>query len=241
MSAVQARSRGFYTARVSDSAAGDGQILIVCTANICRSAAAELILRHRLGQLGDGQVEVTSAGVRGLTGHPIDEPVGELLAADGIDAGSFQARRLTPADAEGADLVLTATTQHRAHVVQLAPAALTKTFTLVEFSLLVSLLPSRTAAPIAGVDRVRWLRESVLEVRALAGLPHADVDIPDPYGERPKVYRNTYSQIKDALEPIARMVGNHPGRSGFAPEGRVAGQDTVPAGNPESDQPTETT
>jgi protein-tyrosine phosphatase len=196
---------------VSVSAAGKGLILLVCTANICRSPAAELILRDRLIQLGDGQIDVSSAGVRGLAGHSIDQPVADLLVADGIDPESFHARRLTATDAEGADLVLTATTQHRSEVVQLAPAALTRTFTLLEFSRLASVFPSRLAAPAGGAARLRWLRESLLEARALAGLPNMDMDIPDPYGARPRVYRNTYVQIRNALEPIARIVGNRPG------------------------------
>lgn len=201
----------FYTARVSVSAAGNGLILVVCTANICRSPAAELILRDQLFQLGDQQIEVSSAGLRGLAGHPIDKPMADLLVADGIDPESFHARRLTATDAEGADLVLTATTQHRSQVVQLAPAALTRTFTLLEFSRLASMFPSRIAAPVGGAARLQWFRESILEARALAGLPNMDMDIPDPYGARPKVYRNTYIRIRNALEPIARMVGNRPG------------------------------
>jgi len=90
-------------------------VLVVCTGNICRSPAAELLLADRLG--GDSGITVASAGVRGLVGEPISKPMAELLQADGIDPGVFRARYLREADVRGASLVLVMTRAHRSHAV----------------------------------------------------------------------------------------------------------------------------
>ena len=48
------------------------KILFVCTANICRSALAEVILKKMLYESGVTDIEVESAGVRNLEGEPRD-------------------------------------------------------------------------------------------------------------------------------------------------------------------------
>lgn len=48
------------------------KILFVCTANICRSALAEVILKKKLQQKGLTDIEVESAGVQNYEGEPRD-------------------------------------------------------------------------------------------------------------------------------------------------------------------------
>ena len=48
------------------------KVLFVCTANICRSALAEVILKKMLQESGVTCIEVESAGVRNLEGEPRD-------------------------------------------------------------------------------------------------------------------------------------------------------------------------
>lgn len=48
------------------------KVLFVCTANICRSALAEVILKKMLQESGVTGIEVESAGVRNLEGEPRD-------------------------------------------------------------------------------------------------------------------------------------------------------------------------
>ena len=48
------------------------RILFVCSANICRSALAETILRYKLAERGITGVEVDSAGVHDYSGEPRD-------------------------------------------------------------------------------------------------------------------------------------------------------------------------
>lgn len=62
------------------------RVLVVCTANICRSAGAAALLRHHLRLAGlHRQVSVTSAGMRvGAPGAPPDPRVISILAEHGV-------------------------------------------------------------------------------------------------------------------------------------------------------------
>lgn len=48
------------------------KILFVCSANICRSALCEVVLRQKLREMGITGVEVDSAGVHDYAGEPRD-------------------------------------------------------------------------------------------------------------------------------------------------------------------------
>ena len=79
---------------------------MVCEGNLCRSPLAERLLRLRTK---GSDVHVTSAGVIAAVGEPIDPLAADELVRLGGDPEGFEARRLTPAMLEDADLVLTAT------------------------------------------------------------------------------------------------------------------------------------
>lgn len=83
------------------------QILVVCYGNICRSPLAEALLRRVLQERGlDGRFEVASAGVGAVDGQPA-APLTQVVAASaGLDLGAHQARRLTPAMAHAADVLI---------------------------------------------------------------------------------------------------------------------------------------
>ncbi|MCA1766273.1 MAG: low molecular weight phosphotyrosine protein phosphatase [Desulfobulbaceae bacterium] len=78
-------------------------ILTVCTGNICRSPMAEILLGERLKEEG---VEVSSAGLMALVGHPADPLAIALLAERGLDATGHRARQITTEIATGAELIL---------------------------------------------------------------------------------------------------------------------------------------
>ncbi len=56
-------------------------ILFICTANICRSALAEVILKKMLREHGISGIEVGSAGVRNLEGEPWDATMSVCASA----------------------------------------------------------------------------------------------------------------------------------------------------------------
>lgn len=63
------------------------RILFVCTGNICRSAAAEYILRQKLGKEKISDVEVKSARIYDLYGANRDRFMSMLLEKHGYSMG----------------------------------------------------------------------------------------------------------------------------------------------------------
>lgn len=83
-------------------------VLMVCTANICRSPMAAGVLRMALQQRGlKGRVRVDSAGTHtGQTGRAADPRAQSVCAQYGIDIGKHRARQVAPRDFERFDYIL---------------------------------------------------------------------------------------------------------------------------------------
>ncbi|MEZ0274860.1 MAG: low molecular weight protein-tyrosine-phosphatase [Roseimicrobium sp.] len=83
------------------------RILFVCMGNICRSPAAEGVMRHMLDEAGLGSaVQVDSAGTIGLhAGKPSDSRMRKAAANRGYNL-THAARQLRPSDLDAFDLVL---------------------------------------------------------------------------------------------------------------------------------------
>ncbi|HST63645.1 MAG TPA: hypothetical protein VLM05_00530, partial [Mycobacteriales bacterium] len=117
------------------------RVLVVCSGNVCRSPLAERLLRARLDQelgAGAGLFTVTSAGTTAVVGAPMDPRAAAVARSLGADPDHFRARDLDAEQVIAADLVLTATRQHRGAVLRLHPAAHRYTFTLREFDRLTA-------------------------------------------------------------------------------------------------------
>src|SRR5690606_35172732 len=131
------------------------RILVVCTANVCRSPVMEAMLAHRLDP---ARFEVSGAGVLAPVGRPIDADSAEQLRSRGVPVPERTARQLTRYIVAEADLVLTATRSHRAEVLDLDPRALRRTFTIVEFADLAAKVEATDLAGLvaaAAVERSR--------------------------------------------------------------------------------------
>ena len=87
------------------------RILVVCTANICRSPMGEYLFREKLGM--DNGYEVASAGVNALVGKPADENVVAVLEGHGVDASGHVAQQLTASLSASFDLILPAEADHK--------------------------------------------------------------------------------------------------------------------------------
>ena len=95
------------------------KILFTCTGNICRSAAAEYILRTKLKQAGVKGVEVISAATydqEGLARYPM---MGQVLRAKGYPFGGAS-HYLRKADVDSSDLCLGFSDYHVERMKQLA-------------------------------------------------------------------------------------------------------------------------
>jgi protein-tyrosine phosphatase len=163
-------------------------VLAICTANICRSPLIEILLRDRLD--GD-RFEVASAGVRGWDRKPMDSMAAMELQRLGHSAETFRSHPLDSYLVESADLILTATREHRSEVLALTPQALRRSFTLLEFAALTELVDGDDPAALVAHAAQR---------RSLAP---AKADVRDPYRRGPDVHRATADQIDGAVTTIA--------------------------------------
>lgn len=177
------------------------RILTVCTGNICRSPAAERLL----AQLGPA-VQVASAGVRAVVGHPIDPPMAAMLRADGVDADGFAARQLTASEIREADLILVMTRAHRSWVVEEEPSALRRSFTLLEFARIIGAPEFPDVAGASPAERLRASAASAARHRHLGEVIRGD-DVPDPYGRDGAAFADAYSLIAGAVRSITRSTG----------------------------------
>ncbi len=164
------------------------RILFVCTGNLCRSPFMERLVRARLdASLGEAakRVQLSSAGTWAVVGEPMTQETADLVVRYGGDPNGFVARDLDEKHIDSADLILTATREHRAQVVTLSPRAAAKTATLREFARLLAGTTIAEIGPV-GADPVSRLRAIASHAFAQRGIVPAvepsEDDIPDPYG-----------------------------------------------------------
>jgi protein-tyrosine-phosphatase len=139
-------------------------VLFLCTANICRSPAMELIARDLAGE---AEVVFTSSGTHAHTGHRMN-PV-QAATIPHLDVSGFRSRRLKPEMLLGADLVLTAESIHRQHVLDDYAQLHRTLFTLGQFEAAIAEIPDLTG------------RELVTAVGQKRQPAHPELDIADPF------------------------------------------------------------
>ena len=172
------------------------RVMTVCLGNVCRSPVAERLLATRLASLvGDGQVEVTSAGVLGLVGRPMDPQALTQLAGLGGAGADFRSRSADPREVAAAGLVLTATADIRRQLLEEAPGAMRRVFTWKEFAVLVD---GRSASSPQALVADAAARRS--EVAGLA------LDTDDPIGRSPETHARVAREIDQAVSTIASAL-----------------------------------
>lgn len=104
-----------------------GHIVVVCTANICRSPMAEGLLTHALAGQPEPlkSLKVASTGLYARPGEPVSEYSVVALKKVGIDIHQHRARTLSQEMLDGALAVFCMTDAHRA-LIELAFAPVPK-------------------------------------------------------------------------------------------------------------------
>jgi protein-tyrosine phosphatase len=175
------------------------RVLVVCTGNVCRSPLIERALSHAVG----ARIEVESAGTAALVGLPMDDRAAAQLRAWRMDPAGFVARQMVPAMVAQADLVLTATRAHRGAVASLHPPALGYTFTLSDFSDLVSAAsPPGPLAPWEDSGLPALVRRAAAQRGMSRPRPAAEADLADPYGRSDATFRQFARQVSRILPPV---------------------------------------
>ncbi|WP_228983906.1 protein-tyrosine-phosphatase [Streptomyces sp. DH12] len=196
------------------------RILHVSTGNVCRSPITERLTRHALcDRLGDplgGGLVVESAGTWGHEGAPMEANAETVLADFGADASGFTGRELIDEHVVRADLVLTATRDHRAQVISMGHSAGLRTFTLKEFTRLVRAIdPTTLPDPESDgvVARAHALVQAAAALRGWLLAPSAEADeVNDPYGAPITFFRSVGDEINQALDPVVTALTGVPAR-----------------------------
>ncbi|MFI8929598.1 protein-tyrosine-phosphatase [Streptomyces sp. NPDC053474] len=200
-------------------APGTFRILHVSTGNVCRSPITERLTRHaladRLGDPGTGGLIVESAGTWGHEGAPMETHAETVLADFGADATGFVGRELLDDHVIRADLVLTATRDHRAQVISMGHSAGLRTFTLKEFTRLVRAIDPATLPDPEGADgvveRARALVRAAAALRGWLLAPSVEADeVYDPYGAPLPFFRSVGGEIQQALDPVVTALTGVP-------------------------------
>jgi protein-tyrosine-phosphatase len=106
-------------------------VLIVCTANQCRSPMAMAILRSKTGQL-PGEWKIESAGTWAVEGAPANQKTQQVLAELGLDLSAHRSRMVTREMLAAFNLILVMEPGHKEALQIEFPEAANRTFLLSE-------------------------------------------------------------------------------------------------------------
>lgn len=191
------------------------RMLVVCTGNICRSPLIEQLLRARMTAAGIPAVLLSAGTQAVLRGAMTPEATALSLHYGGVPV-EHRPRQLTAQLVAQADLVFTATREHRSEVVSLHPRAARYAFTLKQFSRLAGTFdPSPLQDPAGAASALRAYVEEVSARRGLSPPPAdlSDDDIEDPYLQSQDCYDRVGCEIDEAVTTIITGFAKSLGRT----------------------------
>ena len=171
-------------------------ILFVCTANVSRSPYAQVRMSELFGHAG---VSVSSAGVPGTEGRPMDPAMEVLLPFEDEEALAHRSRVLTSDILRKSDLVLTMEFAHHMRILDQWPDAVRRVFGLRQF--------------IDGFERVSASGSSgerVAQVRDAVAPNSMMWDIDDPYRRGSRAARACADQLDDLVLRLGVGLGYEP-------------------------------
>jgi protein-tyrosine phosphatase len=170
------------------------RVLFVCTANICRSPMAAALFAKAAHDYGaDGAVAASAGFLEG--GRPAHDSVMEILGQKGIDLSRKRSRKLSADLVDGADLILTMTSEHARGVVSRFPSSIDKVYTLRHFAVVVS-PRDLDQTPEA------WLEVISASTRRSYVSDDEAGDVPDPIGREFSVFTALGVELENSINWI---------------------------------------
>lgn len=163
------------------------RLLVVCTANICRSVMAERMLRDAVDQRGL-DVQVTSCGLL-FDDEPASDTVIAVLDERGIDARDHRSRKFTPALLADIDLVVT---MERMHARELAVALDGASPRIHTLGSIVEWLERQDSD---GPSPSELVADFAAERKSSDLLGGGSDEVDDPHGRSKRVHRRTAERL----------------------------------------------
>ena len=163
------------------------EILFVCLGNLCRSPMAEELLKKRLSEAGLlERYRVHSAGI--IARRDQVPPIEAVRAATeyGVDLRRHLSTPLTKALLERASLVVAMDRMNVELILNLVPDLGSRLRLMMSFA-------GQEIEPTPG-DGEEW------------GGRASRFDVPDPMGESPELYRESYRRIADGVDGLLRSL-----------------------------------
>lgn len=179
-------------------------VLFVCTANICRSAYAEYALRSMItSNASSAEVQIASAGVHALAGHPADPVVVDACRSRGYTG--IEEHRSQPLDRAlvgWADVVFAATREHRDVAIRHLPKKVNACYTMLEGARIFEALDLGAWAEWTPQALVASMAKRRSSVAALDD----ELDIADPYGRDTATYERAFGDIEYVVSVLCRTL-----------------------------------
>jgi protein-tyrosine phosphatase len=145
-----------------------------------------------------------------MTGDPMTSQSAQAMTDRGFTPTKHISQDLTPKILEEADLVLTATLDHRSELARMLPKASKYSFTIDEFARLTSFLKAdpefqEEFKKKPKETREQYLKRAMQQAILLRGMVPTNLDpkdVVDPYGESVEVYNQVAEHIDVMLEII---------------------------------------
>lgn len=193
-------------------------LLVVCTANVCRSPLAAYVLGRRLtGGIAGQDFAVVSAGTRARAGLAICPRVALGLSA--TDEGARYSEQhasqpLTEQLIAASDLILVPDAENRTRVSLLLPLARRRTFTMREADAILTRLEPDGVPPLPELVALMHGQRAEVAVsdaprrRLVSRLKRDDsgIDIPDGHNLGSSQHRRTLEEVQARAESVAARL-----------------------------------
>ncbi len=171
------------------------RILFVCTANICRSPAAELIAR---AQFGEERAMFRSAGFL-QPDQNISSDIGELMKARGIDPSAHRSYKIDEASINAAELILVMESAHLQRLTRIDRNSLRKALPITEAAALLSQMSAENVTIEDFLANLNTDRDPRIYL-------DKRWDVKDPYGGKPREYRTAVIEIDGLVQAVVSRL-----------------------------------